>query len=88
VSTQKAPGERTPARKSTGLASYEPAATPTVRALQRKKGKRDTVGITLRLTVLQWTRIHELARDEGVSLQELGITGISRLFEEKGLPPL
>jgi hypothetical protein len=56
--------------------------------LQRKKGKGDTVGITLRLTVQQWERIHGFAHDAGVSLQELGITGISRLFEEKGLPPL
>lgn len=56
--------------------------------ITRKKAKGETVAITIRFSREQWGRIHELARTEGTSLQELAIQGISKLFQERGLKKL
>ena len=53
--------------------------------LQQKKNR---VATNLRLTRDQWRRVHELALDEETTVQELAIRGLSRLFEERGLPCL
>lgn len=50
--------------------------------------KRNRVATNLRLTRDQWRRVHELALDEETTVQELAIRGLSRLFEERGLPGL
>jgi len=63
----------------------EEAASPNA---ARTRGKGAFVGITLRLSRAQWDRLHDLARAEGVSLNELALRGLSRLFVERGLPPL
>lgn len=67
-----------------------PATVPEApsRAGERTRGKGAFVGITLRLSRQQWDRLHDLARAEGVSLNALALRGLSRLFEERGLPPL
>jgi len=44
--------------------------------------------MTLWLARAQWDRVHDLARAEGVSLNALALCRLSRLFEERGLPPL
>lgn len=54
----------------------------------RSRGKGDKVGVILRLDRTSWKRMHELAIEEGLSLNALAIKGVSRLFEEKGLEPL
>jgi hypothetical protein len=50
--------------------------------------KKNRVATNLRLTRDQWRRVHELALDEETTVQELAIRGLSRLFEERGLPRL
>ncbi len=50
--------------------------------------KKSRVATNLRLTRDQWRRVHELALDEETTVQELAIRGLSRLFEERGLPRL
>ena len=50
--------------------------------------KKNRVATNLRLTRDQWRCVHELALDEETTVQELAIRGLSRLFEERGLPRL
>jgi len=50
--------------------------------------KTNRVATNLRLTRDQWRRVHELALDEETTVQDLAIRGLSRLFEERGLPRL
>jgi hypothetical protein len=50
------------------------------------EGKRKN--LSLRLTRDQWLRISRLALDMDASVQELALQGLSRLFTDRGLPPL
>jgi hypothetical protein len=68
--------------KKTGVVAA-PATDP---ATGPKKDER--VPMTVRLEKAQWRRIKELALDEGTSVQDLAVRGLSRLLEEKGLDPL
>jgi hypothetical protein len=63
----------------------QPTANPIAAPVEKKKGR---VATNLRLTRDQWRRVHELALDEETSVQELAIRGLSRLFEDRGLPSL
>jgi hypothetical protein len=63
-----------------------PAATPT--RGKRSRGQGETVALTVRVTRSDWERLHQLAVHEGVSLQSLALLGLSRVFTDKGLPPL
>ena len=89
-------------KKPTGLASFanpklKPSQAPTAPAETtegqgstsvRTRGKGQKVVITLRFTRKQWETVHEFALSEGTSIQQLGIRGLSRLLQEKGLPAL
>jgi hypothetical protein len=66
-------------------ASDPPNSTAASTAGAKKKNR---VATNLRLTRDQWRRVHELALDEETTVQELAIRGLSRLFEERGLPGL
>jgi predicted HicB family RNase H-like nuclease len=44
--------------------------------------------MTYRLSRDEWQRVHELAREQGISLNQLVRQGLSRLFSEQGLPGL
>lgn len=57
-------------------------------ALTAGEKKKNRVATNLRLTREQWRRVHELAFDEETTVQELAIRGLSRLFEERGVPRL
>lgn len=73
--------------KTTGLAAFgkkEAKDTET----PRERGKGDIVSLTLRLPRAEWERLHQLAVSEGTSINKLAIRGLSRLFAEKGLPPI
>jgi predicted DNA binding CopG/RHH family protein len=54
----------------------------------RERGKHEKVSLTLRLSRQDWERVHQLAVSEGVSIQTLGVEGLSKIFAEKGLPAL
>jgi hypothetical protein len=53
---------------------------------KRKRGTRDIVALSVRISRADWKRLHELALDEGISINQLALKGFSRLFKEKGLP--
>lgn len=82
--------------KTTGLAAFtrkgavvdisDRAADAPVR--ERGRGKGDVVALTVRLPRGEWERVHQLAVAEGVSIQALAVEGLSRVFADKGLPPL
>ncbi len=78
-----------PATKKSSLAAFVVKTERTrTEAPVRKvvEGKRKN--LSLRLTRDQWLRISRLALDMDASVQELALQGLSRLFTDRGLPPL
>ncbi len=81
--------------KPTGLAAFTrnrdvasgEAAASTVKPA-RKRAQGETVALTVRLSRADWARLHQLAVSEGVSLQALALSGLSKIFADHGLPPL
>lgn len=55
---------------------------------KRGRGKGEVVALTIRFSRADWERVHQLAVSEGVSIQHLAVSGISKIFEEKGLAGL
>jgi hypothetical protein len=53
--------------------------------LERERGTKDIVALTVRLPRGEWERLHQLAAAEGVSLQTLTVRGLSLVFRQKGL---
>lgn len=85
-------------KKPTGLAAFtggrgsaapekatKPAEPPSG---GRKRAQGETVALTVRVSKADWMRLHQLAMAEGVSLQTLALTGLSKIFAEHGLPPI
>ena len=82
-------------KKPTGLAAFtqkrapeqveaaEPQETPLA---GRRKAQGTTVALTVRLPRAEWERLHQLAVSEGTSIQQLAVTGLSKVFTAKGLP--
>ena len=54
----------------------------------QSKAKGKWVHNQLRMTQDQWELARQFAMSERVSLNKLALLGISRLRQEKGLPPL
>lgn len=80
------------ARRPAGSAAAP--ADPPAPAPAAAAPKADTVAMTVRLTDEQYRRVQELRLNvpgktrRTASVQELVIEGLSRLFTERGLPPL
>jgi len=83
--------------KPTGLAAFtvrkttSPEVAPGMEVpapARRTRGKGPTVALTIRLPRAEWARLHQLAVAEGVSLQQLVLEGLSRVFTDRGLPGL
>jgi len=81
--------------KPTGLAAFTrnrgaQASSPEAPASKtgRKRAQGETVALTVRVPRAEWARLHQLAVAEGVSLQSLALTGLSKVFAEHGLPPI
>lgn len=51
----------------------------------RRRGKKDTVALSLRVNRKQWERLHHLALHEGTSINALAIAALSAMFEARGL---
>ena len=77
-------------KKTAGLAAFtdHQSSPQTLETDIRTKAKKEMVAVTLRLSRDQWNRVHQLAREEGVSLNQLALLGLSKLLEEKGLASL
>jgi hypothetical protein len=83
------------ASKPTGLAAFTQKSAPAPSERQqkmpeprRKRGRGETVALTVRLSRADWERLHQLAVSEGTSIQHLAVTGLSTVFASKGLPGL
>lgn len=70
-------------RGGTAASSDAPSSKP-----GRKRAQGETVALTVRVSRAEWARLHQLAVAEGVSLQSLALTGLSKVFAEHGLPPI
>ena len=80
-----------PKAKKTGLAAFTDSQISAAHdsdtlADVRTKAKGEIVRLSLRLTQDQWKRVHDLALNEGVSINQLTVHALSKLFQEKGLP--
>ena len=60
------------------------AAAPKTHA--RARAQKAVVAMSFRITRQDWERVHQLAITEGVSINTLTLRGLSKLFEERGLP--
>ena len=83
ASKGKSPGLTGFFEKKNAEAQEEAAAGGT-----RMKGTGKYYHVTLRLNAERWERAHQFARSEGMPLSQLAILGISKMLEDKGLPPL
>ena len=64
-----------------------PATEPTNQPSgTRVRGKNPYVAMSFRLTPTDWERVHQLAVADRTSINALVLRGLSRLFEERGLP--
>ncbi len=77
---QAAPVEASPAVEATVAAAS--AKQPHARA----RAQKAVVAMSFRITRQDWERVHQLAITEGVSINTLTLRGLSKLFEERGLP--
>lgn len=81
--------------KPTGLAAFTRNRSAQASSIEapaakagRKRAQGETVALTVRVPRAEWARLHQLAVAEGVSLQSLALTGLSKVFAEHGLPPI
>jgi hypothetical protein len=81
--------------KPTGLAAFTQRSAAALndeeskpQATARKRGRGETVALTVRLSRADWERLHQLAVSEGTSIQQLAVSGLSTIFASKGLPGL
>ena len=52
----------------------------------RARAQKSVVAMSFRINRQDWERLHQLAITEGVSINTLTLRGLSKLFEERGLP--
>jgi len=64
----------------------EVVAVPALR--MRTRGQKPMVAMSFRISRQDWERLHLLAIADGVSINTLTLRGLSKLFEERGLPGL
>ena len=50
--------------------------------------KQDRRNLTVRLTPMQWRRVRDLALDLDVTVQDMLVAGLNRIFTEQNLQPL
>lgn len=82
VATLPIASPATEASSSAALGA-EPSSQPSG---TRVRGKKPYVAMSFRLTPSDWERVHQLAVADRTSINALVLRGLSRLFEERGLP--
>lgn len=55
---------------------------------KRSRGAGDTVALSLRIARRDWTRLHEVAVADGISLSTLMKEGLTLALAKRGLAPL
>jgi hypothetical protein len=73
-----------PAVVETSVAAATP--TKTTQRGPRERAQKAVVAMSFRISRQDWERLHQLAMVEGVSINTLTLRGLSKLFEERGLP--
>jgi hypothetical protein len=53
-----------------------------------RRGKGETVALTVRLAKADWISLKKFAMDEGETLQTVAVNGFNRELVSKGYPPL
>lgn len=81
-------GQLTAAVESPAVVETPAAATPTKTTQRgpRERAQKPVVAMSFRISRQDWERLHQLAMVEGVSINTLTLRGLSKLFEERGLP--
>jgi len=74
--------EAAPKTDATAVTTTAPAPQPHARA----RAQKSVVAMSFRISRPDWERLHQLAITEGVSINTLTLRGLSKLFEERGLP--
>lgn len=91
------------AKKATGLAAFtrsktteQPDAAPDEQARlsveipvpRRKRGRGETVALTVKVRRSDWQRLRQLADAEGTTIQAMAEAGLSAVLAQHGLPPI
>lgn len=81
-------GQLTAAVESTTVVEPPVAAAPPSAPQRgpRERAQKSVVAMSFRISRQDWERLHQLAMVEGVSINTLTLRGLSKLFEERGLP--
>lgn len=82
-------GKQTAALVETPIMAEQTTVTPEAvppKAHPRARAQKAVVAMSFRITRQDWERVHQLAITEGVSINTLTLRGLSKLFEERGLP--
>ena len=81
-------GQLTTAVESPAVVETSVAAAPTKTTQRgpRERAQKAVVAMSFRISRQDWERLHQLAMVEGVSINTLTLRGLSKLFEERGLP--
>jgi hypothetical protein len=82
------PGTEVMRKKSAGLSKFVEQDATQAEMPERKRGKREVVGITIRMNQTEWRTVHDAALSEGVSMSELFMRALSDRLKARGLPPL
>jgi hypothetical protein len=75
-------------KKSVGLDKFIERDTAAPEASERRRGKGEVVGITIRMNQTEWRTVHDAALSEGISMSELFMRALSERLRARGLPPL
>ncbi len=75
-------------KKSGGLDKFIEPESAQAEIPERRRGKREVVGITIRMNQAEWRTVHDAALSEGISMSELFMRALSDRMRAKGLPPL
>lgn len=77
-----------PVEPQTTVAAEPPVSTAaaTAKPHARARAQKAVVAMSFRISRQDWERVHQLAITEGVSINTLTLRGLSKLFEERGLP--
>jgi hypothetical protein len=82
------PGSEIMKKKPVGLDKFIERDTREAAAPERRRGKGEVVGITIRMNQTEWRTVHEAALSEGISMSELFMRALSDRLRGKGLPAL
>lgn len=79
-------GQQSAPAETVAEAAVVVASTVPTQPHARVRAQKAVVAMSFRITRQDWERVHQLAITEGVSINTLTLRGLSKLFEERGLP--